>query len=142
MGVLNLELSASAVEVPSGPVGIEDLDDVVLAIFALVREARLSSRAQKLAAQMGAIGTEIWGLAAEAYAAGHGSVADALRGRDDEIDDLHMSLTAELAAGRVSVPVAIEMALAPSRYFERLGADAVNVSCRVQAMNADLARSA
>ena len=39
MEVLNRELSALAVEVPSDPVGIEDLDDVVLRIFALVREA-------------------------------------------------------------------------------------------------------
>ena len=90
---------------------------------------------------MGAIGSEIWGLAAEAYATGNGSVAHALRVRDDEIDDLHVSLTAELAAGRVSVPVAIEMALV-ARYFERLGDHAVNVTCRVQAMNTDLATPA
>jgi phosphate transport system protein len=101
----------------------------------------LSPRARKLVAQMGAIGCEIWGLAAQAYARGDGSVADVLRVRDDEIDDLHVSLTAELAAGRVSVPVAIEMALV-ARYFERLGDHAVNVTRRVQAMNAELASHA
>jgi phosphate uptake regulator len=63
---------------------------------------------------MGALGSEMWGLAAEAYASGDGGVADLLRVRDDEIDDLHVSLTAELAAGRVSGPVAIEMALVPA----------------------------
>ncbi len=41
----------------------------------------------------------------------------------------------------MSVPVAIEMALV-ARYFERLGDHAVNVTCRVQAMNADLATPA
>jgi phosphate transport system protein len=94
----------------------------------------LSPRARKLVAQMGAVGTEMWTLAAEAFASGDGSVADLLRERDDEIDDLHVSLTAELAAARVSIPVAIEMALV-ARYFERLGDHAVNVTRRVQAMN-------
>lgn len=98
----------------------------------------LSPRARKLVAQMGALGSEMWGLAAGAFAGNDGSLADLLRVRDDEIDDLHVSLTAELAAGRVSVPVAIEMALV-ARYFERLGDHAVNVTRRVQAMNAALA---
>ena len=97
----------------------------------------LSPRARKLVAQMGALGSEMWGLAADAFSSGDGSVADLLRDRDDEIDDLHVSLTAELAAGRVSVPVAIEMALV-ARYFERLGDHAVNVARRVQAMNVSL----
>jgi phosphate transport system protein len=97
----------------------------------------LSPRARKLVAQMGALGSEMWGLAAEAYASGDGGVADLLRARDDEIDDLHVSLTAELAAGRVSVPVAIEMALV-ARYFERLGDHAVNVTRRVEATSTAL----
>jgi phosphate transport system protein len=97
----------------------------------------LSPRARKLVAQMGAIGSEMWGNAAQAYKSGDGAVADLLRARDDEIDDLHVSLTAELAAARVSVPVAIEMALV-ARYFERLGDHAVNVTRRLQAMNAQL----
>lgn len=99
--------------------------------------AWISPRARQLVAQMGALGSEMWALAADAFATGDGSVADLLRVRDDEIDDLHVSLTAELAAGRVSVPVAIEMALV-ARYFERLGDHAVNVTRRVQDMNAAL----
>lgn len=99
----------------------------------------LTPRAKKLVAQMGSLGSEMWHLATEAFASGDGSVADLLRVRDDEIDDLHVSLTAELAAGRVSVPVAIEMALV-ARYFERLGDHAVNVTRRVQAMNEALGR--
>lgn len=98
----------------------------------------LSPRARKLVAQMGAVGSEMWAVAAEAFARGDGSDADLLRDRDDEIDDLHVSLTAELAAARVSIPVAIEMALV-ARYFERLGDHAVNVTRRVQAMNQALA---
>ena len=98
----------------------------------------LSPRARKLVAGMGAVGTEMWVMAAEAFERGDGSMADALRDKDDEIDDLHVSLTAELAAARVSIPVAIEMALV-ARYFERLGDHAVNVTRRVQAMNLALA---
>jgi phosphate transport system protein len=99
----------------------------------------LSPRARKLVAQMGALGSEMWGLAADSFVNYDESVADLLRRTDDEIDDLHVSLTAELAAGRVSVPVAIEMALV-ARYFERLGDHAFNIACRVHAMNADLGR--
>lgn len=99
----------------------------------------LSPRARTLVAQMGKLGSEMWGLAADAYAHGDGAVAELLRCRDDEIDDLHVSLTAELAAGRVSVPVAIEMALV-ARYFERLGDHAVNVARQVRTMTAVLAR--
>ena len=98
----------------------------------------LSPRGRKLVTQMGQLGSEMWGLAAGAFASTDGSVADLLRDRDDEIDDLHVSLTAELAAGRVSVPVAIERALV-ARYFERLGDHAVNVTRRVQSMNTAMA---
>lgn len=91
----------------------------------------LTPRGRSLVSQMGALGSEMWHLAAEAYACGNGDVADLLRIRDDEIDDLHVSLTSELAAARVSVPVAIEMALV-ARYFERLGDHAVNVTRRLQ----------
>jgi len=91
----------------------------------------LTPRAQSLVAQMGALGVEMWKMAAAAYAARDPAAADLLRARDDEIDDLHVSLTAELAAGSVSVPVAIEMGLV-ARYFERLGDHAVNVTRRLE----------
>jgi phosphate transport system protein len=69
-------------------------------------------------------------MAAEAYARRDAAAAAVLRTRDDEIDDLHVSLTAELAAGGISIPVAIEMGLV-ARYFERLGDHAVNVTRRL-----------
>lgn len=94
----------------------------------------LTPRGRSLVSQMGTLGSEMWDLAAQAYATGNGAVADLLRIRDDEIDDLHVSLTSELAAARVSVPVAIEMALV-ARYFERLGDHAVNVTRRLQQMD-------
>jgi phosphate transport system protein len=91
----------------------------------------LTPRARNLIQQMGALGSEMWSVAGEAYASGDASGADVLRARDDEIDDLHVSLTSELAAAGVSVPVAIEMALV-ARYFERLGDHAVNITRRLR----------
>jgi phosphate transport system protein len=91
----------------------------------------LTPRALSLVAQMGALGTEMWNTAAAAFADSDPTAADLLRARDDEIDDLHVSLTAELAAGGISIPVAIEMGLV-ARYFERLGDHAVNVTRRLE----------
>ena len=91
----------------------------------------LTPRARTLIQQMGTIGSEMWAVAGEAYASGNVAGAEVLRARDDEIDDLHVSLTSELAAAGVSVPVAIEMALV-ARYFERLGDHAVNVTRRLR----------
>lgn len=92
--------------------------------------AWLTPRARNLVAQMGAMGTEMWEMAATAYAQRNPAAAVTLRARDDEVDDLHVSLTAELAAGKISVPVAIQMGLV-ARYFERLGDHAVNVTRRL-----------
>ncbi len=91
----------------------------------------LTPRALSLVSQMGGLGIEMWELAAAAYARLDPTAADVLRARDDEIDDLHVSLTAELAAGGISIPVAIEMGLV-ARYFERLGDHAVNVTRRLE----------
>ena len=143
-------------DVPTDPSWrrLEELDEQVLQIFNLVRDAlagatetflatdreaaralvardRLTPRARSLVSQMGAIGFEMWQMAADAYASSDYNAAALLRARDDEIDDLHVGLTAELAAGSVSVPVAIEMGLV-ARYFERLGDHAVNVTRRLE----------
>ena len=97
----------------------------------------LTPRALSLVSQMGSVGLEMWGMAAAAYADRDPAAADLLRARDDEIDDLHVSLTAELAAGGISIPVAIEMGLV-ARYFERLGDHAVNVTRRLEQLHTPL----
>lgn len=97
----------------------------------------LTPRALSLVSQMGSVGLEMWGMAAAAYADRDPAAADLLRARDDEIDDLHVSLTAELAAGGISIPVAIEMGLV-ARYFERLGDHAVNVTRRLEQLHLPL----
>jgi len=91
----------------------------------------LTPRIRGLVDQMGRVGVDMWRAAADAYAERDGSAVKRLRERDDEIDDLHVSLTAELASGRLTIPVAIEMALV-GRFYERLGDHAVNIAARVR----------
>jgi phosphate transport system protein len=79
---------------------------------------------------MGCVAAEMWRLAADAYADTDPSAAARLRVRDDSLDDLHVRLTAHLAASDISVAMAIEMGLV-ARFYERLGDHAVNVARRV-----------
>ena len=91
----------------------------------------LTPRLRGMIEQMGAVGVEMWRAAADAYVDRNPNMADTLRERDDEIDDLLVSLTAELASGVVTLPVAIEVALL-GRFYERLGDHAVNLTERVR----------
>src|SRR5437762_473364 len=91
----------------------------------------LTPRIRGLVEQMGKVGTEMWREAADAYADRDGAVAVRLNDRDDELDELHVSLTAELVSGQLTVPVALEMALI-ARFYERLGDHAVNIAERIR----------
>lgn len=93
--------------------------------------AELTPRMRGLIEQMGRIGVRLWQESANAYAERRPDAAKALRELDDEMDDLHVSFIAELASGKVSVPVAIELALV-GRFYERLGDHAVNIAARVR----------
>ncbi len=101
----------------------------VRAARGLVEE--LSPRIRGLVDQMGRVGVEMWRMAADGYAERDGVAARRLEDRDDEMDELHNSLTAEIASGSVSLPVAIEMGLV-GRFYERLGDHAVNVARRIE----------
>jgi phosphate transport system protein len=92
--------------------------------------AALTPRARGLIQQMGDEGTQMWRMATAAFAARDRQAAERLRGIDDRLDDLHVSLGAELAQCVISVPVAIEMGLV-ARFLERLGDHAVNVARRI-----------
>jgi phosphate transport system protein len=90
----------------------------------------LTPRIRGLIEQMGRVGVDLWQGTADAYANRDPDAADRLRELDDELDDLHVSFIAEVASGKVSVPVAIELALL-GRFYERLGDHAVNIAARV-----------
>jgi phosphate transport system protein len=90
----------------------------------------LTPRVRGLIEQMGRIGVEMWRAAADSYA-DRRDAFNAIDRLDDELDDLHVSLTAELVSGRLTVPIALEMALV-ARFYERLGDHAVNVANRIR----------
>jgi phosphate uptake regulator len=90
----------------------------------------LPGRIQGLTRLMGERATVMWRAAADAWYQRDRDAAERLRKSDEEMDDLHASLVAELASGNVRIPVTMEMALAAHSY-ERLGAHAVNICRRV-----------
>ncbi|HEY5025764.1 MAG TPA: PhoU domain-containing protein, partial [Acidimicrobiales bacterium] len=71
----------------------------------------LSHRARGLVEQMGEVASEMWHATADAYADRSPDVAEHVESLDDELDELHVTLTAEIASGSMALPVAIEAAL-------------------------------
>ena len=90
----------------------------------------LSPRTRGLVERMGKLASEMWRQAVDSWYQRDRSAALLLEGRDDEMDELHGSLLAELASGRMTIPVTMEMTLV-ARFYERLGDHAVNISRRV-----------
>ncbi|HSS11453.1 MAG TPA: phosphate signaling complex protein PhoU [Acidimicrobiales bacterium] len=91
----------------------------------------LTPRTRGLIEQMGEVGVEMWRAAADAWFEHDAEAYIRVKARDDEMDDLHTNLMSELASGKTSLPVAMDMALV-ARFYERLGDHAVNVTHRVQ----------
>jgi phosphate transport system protein len=81
-------------------------------------------------AQTADLASAMWQQAADAWYNRDRSAAAALSQRGTEMNQLHARLTAEIAAARMPVPTAMEMALT-ARDYERLGAHAVNITRRV-----------
>jgi len=90
----------------------------------------LSPRTRGLVAGMGTLASEMWRQAADSWYKRDASVAFALGERDNQMNELHASLIAELASGRMTLPVTMEMTLV-ARFYERLGEHAVNIARRV-----------
>jgi phosphate transport system protein len=93
-------------------------------------DPELTPRIRGLVTNMGRVGVEMWRMVADAYAERDAGGAAAIDAMDDQMDELHLSLTAELSSGVLTVPVAIEMALV-ARFYERLGDHAVNIAKRI-----------
>ncbi len=90
----------------------------------------LSPRSRGLIERMGTLTSEMWRQAVDSWYQRDRSAAVTLKERDDEMDELHASLIAELASGRMALPVTMEMTLV-ARFYERLAAHAVNIARRV-----------
>ncbi|MCL4443600.1 MAG: hypothetical protein M1456_05855 [Actinobacteria bacterium] len=94
----------------------------------------LSHRARGLVERMGEVACEMWRLATDAFVDRNPLGADMVEDLDDEMDELHVTLTAEIASGSMPLPVAIEAALV-ARFYERFGDHAVNLGRRVESMS-------
>jgi phosphate transport system protein len=95
-----------------------------------LRSDDLSPRSRGLADQMGALASDMWRRAADCWYQRDRTAAAQLSDRDEEMDGLHASLTPELASGRMSLPVTMEMTLV-ARFYERLADHAVSIARRV-----------
>lgn len=112
---------------------LERSHDLVIQIAATANHGLsedLSPRSRALVERMGSLASAMWRQAADSWYQRDRSAARSLTERDEEMDELHASLFAELASGQMSIPVTMEMTLA-ARDFERLGAHAVNIARRV-----------
>jgi len=112
---------------------LERSHDLVIQIAAManhILNEDLSVRAKRLVERMGSLASAMWRQAADSWYQRDRNAAAQLQERDEEMDELHASLIGELAAGSMTVPVAMEMTLV-ARDYERLGAHAVNIARRV-----------
>jgi len=90
----------------------------------------LTPRTRTLIEQMGNLASDMWRQAVDCWCERDSSAAAVLSARDDEMNELYASLTAEIASGRMTVPVTMEMTLV-ARFYERLADHAFNVGRRV-----------
>ena len=112
---------------------LERSHDLVLQIASRanhILSGDLSPRCQGLVERMGVCASAMWRQAVDCWYQRDRTAAVALADRDDEMDELHASLIAELAAGGMALPVTMEMTLV-ARFYERLGDHAVNIARRV-----------
>jgi phosphate transport system protein len=93
----------------------------------------MSARSRGLVEQMGEVAATIWSCTADAFAERSVSGCSKVDDLDDELDELHVTLTAELVAGTMPLPVAIELAMV-ARFYERFGDHAVNLARRMAAL--------
>lgn len=90
----------------------------------------LSSRTRGLAQRMGETAGGMWNQVATAWQQRDFKAAETLAELDDDLDSLHSALLAELASGKMSLPVAMDMTLV-AHFFERLGKHSVNIARRI-----------
>jgi phosphate transport system protein len=89
----------------------------------------MSPRSRGLVERMGEVASKIWREATDIIIDDRQESVGAIEDIDDELDDLHVSLTAELTSGSMALPVAVELALL-ARFYERFGDHCVNLARR------------
>jgi phosphate transport system protein len=92
---------------------------------------KLPPRTRGIIERMGRIGTQLWEEAGVAYLTRDATAFERMRLLDDELDELHVVLTAEIVAANLATDVSVELALI-ARFYERLGDHAVNIAGRMR----------
>ncbi len=89
----------------------------------------MSPRSRGLIERMGEVASTIWREATDVVIDGKLEATGAIEDIDDELDELHVALTAELVSGSMALPVAVEVSLL-ARFYERFGDHCVNLARR------------
>jgi phosphate transport system protein len=96
--------------------------------------AELPSRVRRLIGEIFDAATGMWQQVGEVYLSGSAEIADDTEAVDDQLDELHASLSAELASADLRKPVLLEMGLV-ARFLERLGDSAVEVARQIESLS-------
>lgn len=91
----------------------------------------LTPRGRGLVERMGKLAAQLWVMASTAYRERDAEAFSKMHALDDELDDLHVALTAEVVESEPATPMAMEMALV-ARFYERLGDHAVHIAARLR----------
>lgn len=94
--------------------------------------SEMSPRSRGIVQRMSEVALVMWHAVADAYADGSARSV-ALDDADDEMDELHERLTAEIAKGAMPVAFAAQVTLL-ARFYERLGDHAVNLAKRIEGL--------
>lgn len=96
----------------------------------------MSPRSRGLVERMGEVAATIWRAATDALLDGRPEALGDIEDIDDELDELHVSLTGELVSGSMPLPVAVEVAMI-ARFYERFGDHCVNLARRRVGLSGD-----
>jgi phosphate transport system protein len=96
--------------------------------------AELPERVRRLIGQIFDEAADMWRQVGEVYLSGSADIADDTEADDDRLDELHASLSAELAAADLRRPVLLDMGLV-ARLLERLGDSAVEVAHQIELLS-------
>ncbi|MBV8290379.1 MAG: phosphate uptake regulator PhoU, partial [Mycobacterium sp.] len=94
----------------------------------------LPSRVCRLISEIIDAAAGMWREVGEVYLSGSADIADDTEAVDDQLDELHASLSAELASADLRKPVLLEMGLV-ARLLERLGDSAVEVARQIELLS-------
>ena len=96
--------------------------------------SELPDRVRCLISELIDAAAQMWRQVGAVYLSGSAEIADATEADDDELDELHASLSAELASANLRAPVLLEMGLT-ARLLERLGDHAVEIARQIEGLS-------